>query len=109
MSQGSETPCGSGAQPGAETVSVRAVVRGRVQGVGFRDFVCSRARWLSLTGYARNLPDGRSVEVVAEGTRDALEQLIEYLQEGPRLGRVDAVKVEWGEGTGRHGRFGVAP
>ena len=90
-------------------VSVRAVLRGRVQGVGFREFVCSRARWLSLAGYVRNLPDGRSVEVVAEGRRDALEQLIEYLQDGPRMSRVDAVKVEWGERTGRYRRFGVAP
>ena len=89
-------------------VSLRAVVRGRVQGVGFRDFVYTRARFLGLTGYVRNLPDGRSVEVVAEGLRDGLEQLLGYLRDGPRMARVDAVDVEWGEASGAHDRFGVA-
>ncbi len=86
---------------------LRAVVRGRVQGVNFRQFVITRARFLGLTGYARNLPDGRSVEVVAEGERAGLEQLLEYLREGPRMSRVDAVDVEWGEASGRYRDFGI--
>ena len=88
-------------------VALRAVVHGRVQGIGFRDYVLTRARFLGLAGYARNLPDGRSVEVVAEGPRSDLEQLLEYLHEGPRMSRVDAVDVEWGEPTGAYARFGV--
>ena len=87
--------------------AVRAVVRGRVQGVGFREFVLNRARFLAVSGYVRNLPDGRSLEVVAEGSRPELEQLLKYLHEGPRLSRVDAVESDWGEPTGAYDGFGV--
>ena len=90
-----------------DLASLRAVVRGRVQGVGFRDYVYTRARFLRLDGYVRNLPDGRSLEVVAEGPRSALEQLLEYLRDGPRLARVDAVDTDWGEATGAYHDFGV--
>jgi acylphosphatase len=75
--------------------------------VNFRSFVATRARFLRLDGCARNLPDGRSVEVVAEGPREALEQLLEYLYEGPRSGRVEGVEVQWGEATGRYQDFGI--
>jgi acylphosphatase len=85
--------------------ALRAIVRGRVQGVGFRDFVWRRARFLGLVGYVRNLPDGRSVEVVAEGQRDDLEQLLEFLRSGPPAARVEQVDVEWGEATDRFQRF----
>ena len=87
--------------------ALRAVVRGRVQNVGFREYVYARARFLRLTGYVRNLPDGRSLEVVAEGERRDLEQLLEYLRDGPRLGRVDGIDVEWGEPSGTYRDFGV--
>ena len=92
----------------AAEASLRVVVRGRVQGVGYRDFVYMRARFLGLQGYVRNLPDMRSVEVVAEGQRDALERLLDHLREGPRGARVDALDVTWGDPTGRHTTFGVA-
>ncbi len=87
--------------------ALRAVVRGRVQGVGFRDYVLTRARFLGLGGYVRNLPDHRSLEVVAEGDRRDLEQLLAYLREGPRGSRVDSVETEWGERTGDYSGFGV--
>ncbi len=87
--------------------ALRTILRGRVQGVGFRDYVLTRARFLGLTGYVRNLPDGRSLEVLAEGERVNLEQLLVYLRNGPRLGRVDAVETEWGEVTGAYRHFGV--
>lgn len=90
------------------TSAIHAVVRGRVQGVGFRDYVERRARFLRLAGYVHNLEDGRSVEVIAEGPRDVLEQLIEYLHEGPAMSRVDAVDVEWRTPTGEHRDFGTA-
>jgi len=98
----SETP-----DPSSD-VSLRAVVRGRVQGVNFRDFVWGRANFLGVRGYVRNLPDMRSVEVVAEGERGKLEQLLEYLRQGPRGARVGAIDVQWGEASGRYATFGVA-
>ncbi|MDP2948197.1 MAG: acylphosphatase [Chloroflexota bacterium] len=92
----------------AEVRSLRAMVSGRVQGVNFRDFVWRRANFLGVRGYVRNLPDMRSVEVVAEGERGKLEQLLEYLREGPRGARVNTIDVQWGEASGRFTRFGVA-
>ena len=88
-------------------VALRAVVRGRVQGVGFREFVLNRARFLAVSGYVRNLPDGRSLEVIAEGPRSDLEQLLAYLREGPRMSRVDAIDADWSEPTGAYEGFGV--
>lgn len=92
----------------ADVAALRAIVRGRVQGVNFRQFVCTRARFLGARGYVRNLPDGRSVEVVAEGPRPDLEQLLDYLKEGPRMARVDQVDVQWGAATGIYDDFCIA-
>jgi len=62
-----------------------------VQRVGFRAATRRKALALGLAGHARNLPDGR-VEVVAGGPPEALAALRAWLQEGPRLARVDAVE-----------------
>jgi acylphosphatase len=70
----------------------RWIIRGRVQGVGFRWFVMSEAERLALGGYVRNLPDG-SVEVVSRGSDDALETLERRLRRGPPAARVDAVEI----------------
>ncbi len=72
----------------------RATVRGRVQGVCFRSSTVEEARSLGLRGYARNLHDG-SVEVVARGSREELDRLLEYLHRGPSMARVTAVEVDW--------------
>ena len=69
----------------------RFIVRGRVQGVGFRWFVEREAHILSIAGWVRYYPDG-SVEVLAQGTRDQLSGLRSRLREGPRAARVDAVE-----------------
>ncbi|HLK32444.1 MAG TPA: acylphosphatase [Terriglobales bacterium] len=69
----------------------RYVVRGRVQGVGFRWFVEREAHMLGVSGWVRNNPDG-SVEVLAMGTRDQLSGLRSRLQQGPRAARVDTVE-----------------
>jgi acylphosphatase len=92
----------------ADPAAIRAIVNGRVQGVGFRDYVEARARFLRLAGYVRNLPDGRSIEVIAEGPREALAQLIEHLREGPGMSRIDALDVEWRAPTGEYRDFGTA-
>lgn len=69
----------------------RYIVRGRVQGVGFRWFVEAEARKLAVAGWVRNNHDG-SVEVLAMGSREQLSVLRGRLQEGPRASRVDAVE-----------------
>jgi acylphosphatase len=84
-----------------------ALARGRVQGVGYRYFVVAVARGQGLDGYARNLPDGHTVEVVAEGRRAALDGLIADLRRGPLAARVDAVDVSWDAATGGLGPFDV--
>jgi acylphosphatase len=68
----------------------RFIVRGRVQGVGFRWFVEREAHILGIAGWVRNNHDG-SVEVLAQGTRDQLSGLRSRLQQGPRAARVDDV------------------
>lgn len=73
--------------------AVKIIVRGVVQGVGFRYFVYQQARQLGLTGWTRNLPDG-SVEVLAEGDNSLLEQLVQELKVGPRSAHVSAIEIE---------------
>jgi acylphosphatase len=70
----------------------RFIVRGRVQGVGFRWFVEREAHILGVAGWVRNNANG-SVEVLAQGTRDQLAGLHSRLREGPRAARVDAVET----------------
>lgn len=79
----------------AEKTSVQArrfLVRGRVQGVGFRWFVEYEAQILQIAGWVRNNPDG-TVEILAQGTRDQLAGLHSRLREGPRAARIDEVEV----------------
>ena len=71
----------------------RFLVTGRVQGVFFRASTCDIARNLSLTGYAKNLPDG-SVEIIACGPSEAIDELAAWLQEGPRMASVAGVNAE---------------
>jgi acylphosphatase len=71
--------------------SRRFLVRGRVQGVGFRWFVEREAHIMGIAGWVRNNHDG-SVEVQAQGTRDQLSGLRSRLREGPRAARVDSVE-----------------
>ncbi len=87
------------------SAALHAVVRGRVQGVGFREFVVRRALELGLTGYVCNLTDGRSVEVVAEGKRDLLDRFVEKLSEGPRAANIQGVETNWGSATGLYTDF----
>ena len=83
---------------------MHAVVHGDVQGVGFRWFVVDAARPLRLSGWVRNVPDG-SVEVTAEGEREALDSLVAVLRRGPRGSRVTDVDLAWTEARGDLGTF----
>jgi acylphosphatase len=80
-----------------QTARLTAVVRGWVQGVGYRDFVSSQASRLGLRGYVRNSSDG-SVELAAEGPRADLERFLSALREGPPVAEVSQVDVSWEEG-----------
>jgi len=73
------------------TLARRFLVRGRVQGVGFRWFAEREAHILQIAGWVRNNPDG-SVEVLAMGTREQLSGMRSRLREGPRAARVDDIE-----------------
>jgi len=73
-------------------VCKKCLVAGRVQGVFYRASAQRRARELGLTGYARNLPDGR-VEVLARGDAQAVQTFIQWLWVGPSAAKVSAVEV----------------
>jgi acylphosphatase len=90
----------------AGAARLTAWVRGRVQGVGFRWWAAGRARELGLTGYAANLDDGR-VEIVAEGSRAAAEQLLADLRGGAPPGRVAGVAARWSPARGDRCGFGM--
>jgi len=84
----------------------RYLVRGRVQGVGFRWFVEREAHILGIVGWVRNNHDG-TVEVLAQGTRDQLAGLHSRLREGPRAARVDNVEVSDESASPRLSSFGI--
>lgn len=77
--------------------SVRAhvIVTGDVQGVFYRHTAAKRARAKGLTGWIRNLPDGR-VEVVVEGEEQAVRDFVEWCRSGPPHASVEDIEVSWG-------------
>jgi acylphosphatase len=83
-------------------VRVRVFVDGRVQGVGFRASTAREALRLGVTGYARNLPDGR-VEAVYEGPRPAVEDMLAWSRRGPVSARVDGMTIHDEEPKGERG------
>jgi acylphosphatase len=85
---------------------LEATLHGRVQGVAFRYHTRWRAQELGLTGYVRNEPDG-TVEVVAEGPRSKLDELLSFLRVGPRAAMVTEVDTKWSAAQGRFGQFEV--
>ncbi|HEY7021421.1 MAG TPA: acylphosphatase [Ktedonobacterales bacterium] len=85
---------------------LRAIVRGQVQGVGFRMWAQRRARMLGISGYVRNLADG-SVEILGEGSRETLEQLLGVLRLGPEGANVRSVQVTWDRCASVSDRFEI--
>jgi acylphosphatase len=80
--------------PKTDDAQCRAVVKGRVQGVGFRYFIQRQAADLGLTGWVRNLANG-DVEFLARGPKDAVAQLLSRANEGPALAWVQHVAANW--------------
>lgn len=93
-------------QSATDECRLSARVMGRVQGVGFRLWARRQAQALGLRGYVRNLPDG-AVEVIAEGPRALLDQLLDVLRRGPPGAQVRAVETTWGEADGAFSDFRV--
>ncbi len=86
--------------------SVKIIVSGHVQGVGYRYFIARIADDLELTGYAKNLFTGE-VEIAAEGRKEFLEVLIKKAKEGPSHSRVSGCKVEWLDFKKKYDKFEV--
>ncbi len=84
-----------------------ARVIGRVQGVGFRWWTHRQADALGLTGWVMNGDDERSVEIVAEGAADALDELERRLRAGPSGARVESVEARRAPASGEFGRFEI--
>jgi acylphosphatase len=98
-------PGASGREP--DDIRLHAIVRGFVQGVGFRYFVLERVTGAGLRGWVRNRGDG-TVEVVAEGPRPVLERLLQELRRGPRSATVTEVEVDWQPARGDLPAFRVS-
>jgi len=92
--------------PPGEIVRLEAIVRGTVQGVGFRWFVVREAQALELSGWVGNSPDG-SVRVVVEGPRRDLVALLERLEEGPAGAWVERVLPAWMPAVGLQSGFDI--
>ena len=96
----------SGPKAAAGHQRIHVFVSGRVQGVGFRYFTRLNALRLKLRGWVRNLEDGR-VELVAEGPRDTLDQLLAKIRKGPRAAKVKDVEVKEERPTGEFTGFEI--
>lgn len=86
---------------------LHAIIIGRVQGVSFRYYTVQKAEELQISGWAMNRPDGRSVEVIAEGNRSNLEALLHWLHQGSPAAKVERVEHSWQAANGEFSRFRV--
>jgi len=91
---------------GSGLVRIRVFAGGRVQGVAYRFFAEKYANALGITGWVRNLPDGR-VEVLAEGMEENINGFLDRLRAGPRLARLDSFDVRRESATGEFTGFRV--
>jgi len=85
---------------------VHAFVSGRVQGVAYRYFAERRADEIPVTGWVRNLSDGR-VEIMAEGEKADLESFLGFLRQGPRMAKVDDLDFFWEDYRGEFEDFRI--
>lgn len=87
-----------------ESISVRLLVTGKVQGVYFRFNMQQVAMKNSVVGWVRNLPDG-NVEALLEGNKEDVNQVLRWSKIGPENARVDEVKMDYGQYTGEYKDF----
>jgi len=91
----------------AEMAHLSVKVYGRVQGVFFRYFVHDTAKKLELKGYVRNLYNGNTVEVQAEGNKQELEKLIKQLKIGPPGAQIRKIETNWSTYLGQFANFDI--
>ena len=92
--------------PDCASSRLHVLVEGRVHGVGFRYSTARQALALSLTGWVRNLSDGR-VEALFEGPKAALQTMLAWCEHGPPYARVTQVTATWQPGTALHSGFQI--
>lgn len=90
----------------ADYAKAHGYVSGRVQGVGFRYFVQDLAVQCGLTGWVKNLPDGR-VEFAAEGQKGLLDDFVKVVNRGPRAGYVASLNLSWEKFSGEYDSFRI--
>jgi acylphosphatase len=90
----------------SDIVTRHLTIHGRVQGVGYRNYMAYKAGQLGIRGWVRNRADG-SVEAVVQGPPQAVEEIIACAKRGPRAAAVESVTV--GEGHGEHAGFILRP
>ena len=88
------------------TVRCEIGVKGIVQGVGFRYYVLQRARLLNVTGFVRNR-ENDSVEIIIEGDRSLIEEMLKFVKTGPSGSRVEEMNVVWKKFTGSFQTFEI--
>ena len=84
----------------------RIVIEGEVQGIGYRNFVRTRAAMRDITGWVMNSNDGR-VEAILEGEKEAIERVIEMCKKGPVFARVSNIDVKWEDKLDRYSSFTI--
>ena len=89
-----------------ENARARLLVSGRVQGVAFRWETQRAAARRGVTGWVRNLPDGR-VEAVVEGPREQVDDLVDWSRKGPPVARVDSLDIQWEAYRGEFDDFDI--
>ncbi len=82
------------------------IVSGRVQGVFYRSSTRKKAHSLGLEGFVKNLADG-TVEIMVEGSKSDIQQLISWSHKGPPSARVDSVDVDWMDPTNEFSGFSI--
>lgn len=92
-----------------ENVRAHLYIKGKVQGVFFRQSMKEIAVRYGVRGWVRNRSDGRTVEAVLEGPRDAVAKVIEWAKIGPPGARVEEVEVNWEEYKGEFQDFRILP
>lgn len=86
--------------------AVKIIVKGYVQGVGFRWYAARTADELGLNGYVKNLFNG-DVEIFAEGRKELLEEMVKKARLGPSHSHVDSIKIEWLEFKNKYNNFEI--